>query len=370
MTDFVVIGGGIAGVSAAAHLAPHGSVVLLETESSLAYHTTGRSAAIYIVNYGGAGSRPLALASKDFLENPPDFAADDPLLTPRGALWVATPEQLAALDAIAQAGKASGADSETLTPEEVMGLAPMMKPTMLGGGIFESDAKDVDVAGLHQAFVRIIRKHGGTIKPGAPVAGLSRSGNNWVIDTPDGSIETGAVVNASGAWGDEVARLAGIPPVGLQPKRRTAFMVPGSEDFAATPMVVNVEHDYYFRPDGTQLLCSLAEEVPSDPTDPKPRMEDVALAIERINDVTTLGIRTVNSQWTGLRTFAPDGDMVIGEEPDAKGFFWLVGLGGTGITTAPAFGALVASQVLHEGLPPHLEAAGVDPTITAPDRFR
>jgi D-arginine dehydrogenase len=176
------------------------------------------------------------------------------------------------------------------------------------------------------------------------------------------------VVNASGAWGDVVAGLAGIEPVGLQPMRRTAFMVPGDGTYATWPFVVDVDQLFYFRPDGAQILCSLAEERPSPPVDPRPDMADVALAIERINGATTLDIRSVNSQWTGLRTFAPDREMVIGEEPTAPGFFWLVGQGGTGIQTAPAYGALVASQVLASALPPGL--SGIDPAITSPARFR
>jgi D-arginine dehydrogenase len=164
--------------------------------------------------------------------------------------------------------------------------------------------------------------------------------------------------------------MAGIEPIGLQPMRRTAFMVPGDHAYSGWPMVVDIDHNFYFRPDGAQLLCSLAEEKASQPVDPRPELEDVALAIERINQATTLEIRSVNSQWTGLRTFAPDRDMVIGEEPTAPGFFWLVGQGGTGIMTSPAYGALIACQVL--GLPPPLDLAlaGVDPTTTAPDRLR
>ena len=370
MTDFVVIGGGIAGVSAAAHLAPHGSVVLLEQEATLAYHTTGRSAALFIVNYGGAGSRPLARASAQFFDRPPDYATDAPLLTDRGALWVARPEQLDALDGIAEEGRRSGAGSEALTPEEVMRLAPVMNPGLLGGGLYEPTAADIDVAGLHQAFVRILRKHDGSIRTGSPVVGIESASTGWRVVTPAETFECGAVVNAAGAWGDSVASIAGIDPIGLVPMRRTAFMVPGSEELSALPMVVSVGHDYYFRPDGVQLLCSLSEEEPDLPGDPRPRMEDVALAIERINEATVLGIRTVNSQWTGLRTFAPDRDLVIGEDPTAPGFFWLVGQGGTGIMTSPGYGELIASQVLNRELPEGLSEAGVDPDLTSPARFR
>jgi D-arginine dehydrogenase len=370
VTDVVVIGGGIAGVSAAAHLAPHGSVTLLETEQSLAFHTTGRSAAIFVANYGAEGSRPLALASQAFLENPPEGSTDSPLLSDRGALWIADDTQLEQLEKIAEEGVESGAGSRLVDTEEVLRLVPKMRPERIAAGLYEPSARDIDVAALHQCFVRVARRHGADIRLSSPATGVARLGHRWRVSTPGGDIDCRSVVNASGAWGDVVAVMAGIEPIGLQPMRRTAFMVPGDHAYSGWPMVVDIDHNFYFRPDGAQLLCSLAEEKASQPVDPRPELEDVALAIERINQATTLEIRSVNSQWTGLRTFAPDRDMVIGEEPTAPGFFWLVGQGGTGIMTSPAYGALIACQVL--GLPPPLDLAlaGVDPTTTAPDRLR
>jgi D-arginine dehydrogenase len=370
MPDFVVIGGGIAGVAAAAHLAPHGSVTVLEMEATLAYHTTGRSAALFTVNYGGEASRPLARASQGFLETPPEGSTDASLLTGRGAVWVADRHQMEHLEEIAHQGHVSGAGSALIGPAEVMALVPMMNPDQLAGGLWEPSACDLDVAALHQAFVRLARRRGAEIRTSAPVTGLTPLTDGWRVASSDGGIDCGAVVNAAGAWGDHVAMLAGVAPIGLQPMRRTAFMVPGDEAYSGWPMVVDVDQGYYFRPDGSQLLCSLAEEIPSQAEDARPRMEDVALAIERINHATKLEIRSVNSQWTGLRTFAPDRDLVIGEEPTAPGFFWLVGQGGTGIATSPAYGALIASQVVGAEVPSGLAAAGFDPRTTLPDRFR
>lgn len=370
MPDFVVIGGGIAGVAAAAHLAPHGSVMILETEATLAYHTTSRSAALFIVNYGGDASRPLARASQAFLESPPEGAADSSLLSGRGALWVADQDQMELLQQTAREGHESGAGSVLIGPSEVLDLVPMMDPDHLAAGLWEPSALDIDVAALHQAFVRLARRDGAEIRTSQPVTGLRKLSAGWRVSTPGGDIDCRALVNASGAWGDHVAVMAGLEPIGLQPMRRTAFMVPGDEVYSRWPMVADVDNGYYFRPDGVQLLCSLAEEEPSPPEDPRPRMEDVALAIERINTATKLDIRTVNSQWTGLRTFAPDRDLVIGEDPTAAGFFWLVGQGGTGIMTSPAYGALVASQVVGAAIPSYLLAAGVDPKTTLPARFR
>jgi D-arginine dehydrogenase len=370
VTDFVVIGGGIAGVSAAAHLAPHGSVTLLEMEQTLASHSTGRSAALFVANYGGEGSRPLAVASLPFLEQPPEGSTDAPLLSDRGALWVAEESQMSHLGQIAEEGARSGAGSRPMDRSEVLDLVPQLRPEHVAGGLYEPSARDIDVAGLHQAFVRIARRHRAEIRLSMPVSALTAVGDAWRVATPGGDLDCSVVINAAGAWGDVVAARAGIEPIGLQPMRRTAFMVPGDLGYSHWPMVVDVEQRFYFRPDGAQLLCSLAEERPTEPGDPRPEMEDVALAIERINRATTLDIRSVNSQWTGLRTFAPDRDLVIGEDPTAPGFYWLVGQGGTGIMTSPAYGALLASQVLGDPLPPDLAAAGVDPATTDPARFR
>jgi D-arginine dehydrogenase len=365
VTDFVVIGGGIAGVSAAAYLAPHGSVTLLEMERNLAHHTTGRSAAMYVASYGGQGSRPLGVASKPFFDKPPPDSADSPLLSPRGLVWVADHARTELLDQ-----KAAATGARPIDASEVLRLVPLMSRDWVGAGLHEPRALDIDVAGVHQAFVRIARRHDADLRTSTPVTGLARPDGRWRVSTPERDIQCSAVINASGAWGDLIAGLAGIEPIGLEPLRRTAFMVPGDVAYSTWPFVADIEERFYFRPDGAQLLCSLSEETPSPPTDPRPEMSDIALAIERINEATTLGIRSVNSQWTGLRTFAPDREMVIGEDPDAPGFFWLVGQGGTGIQTSPACGALIASLVTGTTPPPELDAAGVDACRYSPARFR
>ncbi|MFZ0015337.1 MAG: FAD-binding oxidoreductase [Acidimicrobiia bacterium] len=370
MTDFIVIGGGFAGVSAAAHLSRHGQVVLFEMESSLAYHTSGRSAAMLVENYGSAGSRPLVKAARPFLEDPPDHAVDVPLLSSRGVMWVADAEGRRDLESKAEIGRANGAFNEVLTASQVIERMPAMRPDWVAAGLYEPSGADIDVAALHQAFVRIARSNDAEIVTGAPITSIDRVGGRWRVSSGERVAESAVIVDAAGAWGDEVAALAGISPLGLQPYRRTAFMVPGSETSSRWPMIVETHESWYLRPDGVQFLCSLAEEVPSEPEDARPRMEDVALAIERINEATTLEIRTVSSQWTGLRTFSPDRDLVIGEEPTAPGFYWLVGLGGIGVQTSPAYGALLAALVLDEGLAADLEAAGVDPGRTDPARFR
>lgn len=370
VTRVVVIGGGIAGVSAAAHLAPKAEVTLLEMESTLAFHTTGRSAALFVVNYGADGIRPLARASRRFLESPPAGTTEAPLLTDRGLLWLASSRQMATIERIAADGVKSGAGSLLVDARHVRDLLPVVNVDRVAGGLYEPSASDIDVAALHQAFVRLTRSNGGEIRTNERAQSIRATSQEWTVETITSKFHCDVIVNAAGAWGDEVARMAGVEPIGLQPMRRTAFMVPGDTSYSTWPMVVDADQRFYFKPDGVQLLCSLAEEEPSEPTDPRPRMEDVALAIERINEATNLQIRSVNSQWVGLRTFSPDREMVIGEEPSAPGFFWLTGQGGTGIQTAPAYGSLLASLVIGGELSDELVDAGVEPDVTNPRRFR
>lgn len=370
MTDFVVVGGGIAGVSAAAHLAPQGSVQLLERESSLAYHTTGRSAAMLVENYGSDGARPLVKAARPFLEDPPEGSVDAPLLSDRAVMWVSPADTMSDLQRRAGDAQSRGARCVLLGTDDVLEHVPVIRRDWVAGGLYEPSGAELDVAALHQAFVRIARNHGSTILTDAPVTGIERDGTRWTVRSRDRTVTADVVVNAAGAWGDQLAVMAGVDPIGLQPMRRTAFMVPGSEISADWPMVVEASENFYFRPDGVQILCSLAEETPSEPTDARPRTEDVALAIERINEATTLDIITVNSEWAGLRTFAPDRDLVIGEDPTAPGLFWLVGQGGIGIQTSPAYGKLLACLVTGEEIPEHFSRVGVDPERTSPARFR
>lgn len=346
----LVIGGGIAGASAAFALAPHCDVTLLERESTLAYHTTGRSAAQYIENYGVPAVRSLTRASHHFLSEPPDELADHPLLSPCAVMMIARPDQTESLTATL-AAEGGGAEMSRLDPTEAVALCPILRPDYLGGALLEEDGADIDVAALHQAFVRGIRMHGGEIRTDAGVTELEATTSGWRAACAADVFETDLVINASGAWGDQIAALAGIPPVGLVPKRRTAFMVTAPAGLEDSPMIVDIDEQFYFKSDGPQMLCSPAEEVPSEPCDARPREIDIAIAIDRINAATTLGIRSVKSSWTGLRTFVNDEAPVVGEDPDHPGFVWLVGQGGTGIQTAASLGGVIASIVTGASLP-------------------
>ncbi len=370
MPDAIVIGGGIAGVSAAARLAERDmAVTLVEAEKTLAYHTTGRSAALYFENYGHPDVRSLSKASLSFFQDPDEGTADAPLLTDRGALMVASESRVAELLDQAATAEAQGTRADVIDTESAVEMVPALRPEAAALGLYEPGAADMDVAAIHQAFVRLARQHGAEIVTSLRVSAIE-AGPPWKVTAGDVTIEADVIVNAAGAWCDEIAASAGLPPIGIVPKRRTAFMVSAPDDAAEWPLVAEITHDWYFKPDGSQLLCSPADETPSPPCDARPEEIDIAIAIERINGATTLGIRSVRSSWAGLRSFVPDGSMVIGPEPGTDGFFWLAGQGGTGIQTAPGAAQLIADLVSYGHISSELASFGIDPAAFSPERLR
>ncbi len=371
-----VIGGGIAGVSAAAALVANPArpdVVLLEAEDQLAKHTTGRSAAQLIENYGADAVRPLTTASLSYFRSPPERHCPTPLLKKQPVLTVGRPDQDDLMEARLAEGLRSTLDIGEISPAEAGRLFPPLKTERLSKVIIESGSSDIDVAALHQSFVRAFVDGGGRVETLARVDAATRpdAGRPWIVETATGAHEVDIVVNAAGAWGDVVAARAGVEPVGLTPKRRTAFMVTSHwEDSQDWPMAADAELDWYLKPDGRQFLCSPADETPSEPVDARPEEIDIAMAIERINEATTLDIRSVRSSWAGLRTFAPDGAMVIGTDPADPSFVWCVGQGGTGIQTAPGAGQLLADLCLDGRPGPTFDGIDLDLAGLAPDRFR
>jgi D-arginine dehydrogenase len=365
----LVVGGGIAGVGIGAFLASHAEVTLAERETTLAYHTTGRSAALFFENYGAGPIRPLTRASRAYFELPPAGLVEHPLLSPRGALTIARDDQIGRLEDTYAEGVASGAHVERISPDDALEICPALRRDMVAAALWEPDAADIDVAGLHQAFVRTMRAVDATITTGAEMHGARHDGRAWRVDVGSTTWEGDVIVDAAGAWGDIVAERCGVPSIGLQPLRRTAFMVNGSAGSKGWPLVVDVDHDWYFKPDGEQILCSLADETPSEPCDARPQEIDVARAIDRINTATHLDIRHVRSQWAGLRTFSADRSMVIGPDPRRPDFFWLVGQGGTGIQTAPAASRLGAALVLGRPVPDDIVEAGLDSAAVSPERM-
>lgn len=369
-----VVGGGIAGASAAYYLAsatPEVDVVLLEAESQLAVHTTGRSAALLLENDGTRSIRSLVQASVDFLRDPPEELVEVPIVTPREVIHVGGLKQGDSIDRLLAENASGVIPTVEISLEDAIARFPALNPNAIDRVALDSGAGDIDVHGLHQAYIRGLRRAGGRVATSHRVDAAVVDGDRWRVETTGDDLIVDVVVNAAGAWGDLVAERAGVMPVGLEPRRRTAFSVNGpTPEVAAWAMVADVDLQFYVKPDGPQLLCSLAEENPSEPCDARHDEADVALAIDRINRATTLGIRAVNSAWTGLRTFTTDRSMVIGPEPELPSFIWCVGQGGTGIMTSPGVGRLVSDLVI-EGKPSScFDKTGLILADVSPDRFR
>jgi D-arginine dehydrogenase len=367
--DAIVIGAGMAGATAAAHLVTPEArglkVALLEAEDSAGYHTTGRSAAIWIQNYGPPDVRRLSIASRPFFENPPEGFAPGPIFAQRAVVTLAPPDQRAALEAMLAAGEGL----EPIALDDVAAMVPPLRRDYAVAAAIERDAFDMDVAGLHQGFLQMLKRAGGVIALRHKAGRIARRNGAWHAETSSGVTFTAPViVNAAGAWGDEVARLAGVAPIGLQPKRRTALIVdPGPHDCAAWPLLGDAGHSWYVRPEARRkLMVSPADETDMDPHDVQPDEFDVAIAVDRMQAALDIPVHRVEHRWAGLRSFTPDRSLAIGADADAPGFFWCIGQGGYGIQTAPAAGALLAALVRGEDPGPLTPVVPlVDPT-----RFR
>jgi D-arginine dehydrogenase len=360
-TDVIIIGGGIAGASTACFLSPHSRVLVLEAESHVGYHTTGRSAAFFSESYGGAAVQPLSIASKAFLFTPPEDFADVSLVRPRGALHVVQQNQQDAAKAMLRDYGSLAPNLHMVGKAEVDRLAPMLKPDWAVLGVYDPECQDIDVDALHQGYLRQARKHGAQLITSAPVTRLMRDNGNWRVTTGAGSFTAPVIVNAAGAWGDTIAALAGLPPIGLQPLLRTiiAFAPSGFVVQPNSPLVLDVEEKFYFKPDGTNIWASPADETPAVAGDVQPDELTVAITVDRLEKATRYHIPAIARRWAGLRTFAPDRAPVFGFDPRAQGFFWCVGQGGFGIQTSAASGMLCASQIAGSPLPDCLRAASL-----------
>jgi D-arginine dehydrogenase len=367
-----VVGGGIAGVSAAWALAADHDVVLLETESQLAEHTTGRSAAILSETSGHRVVCALARASRPFLESPPEGFTAHPLTAPRGLLWIGRlgdEDLVATIETVARSGVAPSA--RRVEPAEAQRLVPVLRPHAVAGGAFlEPDACTIDVAALVAGFARGATSRGAEIRRRAElVAATRRSTGGWEIETASGSLTADVIVNAAGAWADVVAARAGVAPLGLLPLRRTAFIVPAPDDVRDWPLTMDVAGRCYFEPEVGGLLVSPADEHASEPTDARPEEIDVAWGLEVLNETTTLNARSVRRAWAGLRTFTGDRIPAVGWDGRVEGFCWVVGQGGAGIKTAPAIAAAVAAVVGEGDWPEALAALGVTSADVDPVRL-
>jgi D-arginine dehydrogenase len=363
--DYLVIGAGIAGVSAAASLAEFGSVRILEAEAHPGYHATGRSAAYFAPSYGNAVVRALTAASESFYRSPPQGFSDVPLLRPRNALFIARRDQRAALAAM----HAELPGLRRLSGEQAKAIVPVLDATYVDTALIDTGGGDLDVDAILQGFLRSCRHRGGELRTGEQVTAIRRDGDLWCLETPNGRHAGRIVINAGGAWADTVAALAGISPIGIQPKRRTALLIdaPTDVDSSGWPVVIDVDETFYFKPDAGRLLLSPADATPSDPCDAQPDEIDIAIGIDRFVRATGHEVRRVTSRWAGLRSFAPDATFVVGFEPSTPDFFWLAGQGGYGVQTAPAM-ARVAADLVRRARPDSLPGDIV--TAISPARFR
>lgn len=370
-TDFLILGAGIAGASTGHFLAPHARCLMLERESQPGYHSTGRSAAQFIATYGTPQVRALSKASEPFFQHPPEGFASVPLLHPRGMLTFAGEADLAALEDAWSVLQQTTTTGRWLTAEEACALVPVLRPEVVRAAVLEPDSFDMDVDAIHQGYLRGFKRAGGELVTGAEVMQIERVGAAWRVTTAAGAVfEAPVLINAAGAWSDAVAQLAGVAPIGLVPKRRSAltFAAPAGMDVSHWPMVLAADESVYFKPDAGALLASPVNEDPTHPQDVQPEELDIALAMHALETWTTLAVRPSHT-WAGLRSFVADGDLVAGFDAMAPGFFWCAAQGGYGIQTSAAMGEACAALALSLPLPEHIAAYGLTAEMLSPGRL-
>ena len=362
--DFLVIGGGIAGLSAAARLARHGRVLVLEAEDALGYHSSGRSVSFSHYGIGNAAVRGLTAHSRAFFELPPEDFSPVPLSRTFASLYFANDENLPAL-ATLRADMAAFTDAIRILDEaETRALCPVLRSPRRG--LLDPTGLKLDADALLQSFARQVRAAGGEIRTGQRIAAIEHEGDRWIVD---GRHAAPVLVNAAGAWADALAALAGVAPLGLLPRRRTIIAVdpPAGMDISAWPFAHSAAGDFYMLPEAGRILVSPVDEVADDPCDAQPEEYDLALAADRLEHYTTVPVTRIAHRWAGLRTFAADRTPTAGFAPDAPGFLWLCGQGGYGLQTAPAMAAAVESLVAGTAWPlPDLSPAQIAPARLLP----
>lgn len=372
--DFIVVGAGIAGASIAYWLArtSRARVTVLEREAQAGYHSTGRSAALFMASYGPAQVRALTCASRAFFDAPPAGFCAHPLLTPRGALVFAQHGQEAALDAYEALMRSTSARVERLTPAQARARVPVLASDLLLGAVMEEDAADIDVDALLQGFLRGARASGKQVVCNTDIGAMQRVGDAWEVTTNHGTFRAPVLVNAAGAWADDVAAMAGAAPIGLVPKRRSAmlFKPPEGAQIAEWPMFMDLDQSFYVKPDAGMLLGSPCNADPVAAHDVQAEELDIAIAIDSIERMTALRVRRPQHTWAGLRSFVDDGELVGGFDAAVPGFFWAAAQGGYGIQTAPAAGQLYAAMLLGAPPPAAITAWGLDPAAISPARLR
>lgn len=374
--DAVIIGAGIAGTSIGYFLSDHAKALVLECEPQPGLHSTGRSAALFSETYGNPQVRALTRASRAFFERPPRGFAAHPLLSPRGALVVGTRDLATHVEHDFESMRVHTPGLRLLDGESMRSIVPVLEPEFAQRGLFEPDAADIDVDAIHQGFLRGLRQRGSRVECGAELVSIERSQGEWLLEVslrgaqPE-TLRAPLLIDAAGAWADSVAALAGVAPLGIEPRRRSAFLFqpPPGLDTARWPFVTSVAEDFYFKPDAGLLLGSPANADPVPPHDVQPEDLDIAMAIDRIERATTMRIANPLRPWAGLRSFVADGGLVGGFDAVVPGFFWIAALGGYGIQTCAAMGDACAHLALGRPLPDYLADAGLSAAMLGPERL-
>ena len=371
--DYVVIGAGIAGLSAAAALARHGRVAVIEAEQAIGYHSSGRSATFSHFGIGNLTVRGLTAYSRSFFERPPEGFSEAPLSRRAPALFVATEAMLAALDRLHE--DMSRFSSE-LTEVDEAGMKALFPPVRTGPGAILRGVADrsglrLDADALLQAYARALRSAGGSLRLGRRVEAIERSNRSWCVRSGAESWSAPVLIDAAGAWADQVARLAGVMPLGLAPMRRTIIMIdpPEGADLRGWAFLKTAVDDFYVLPEAGKLIASPVDEIPTDPCDAWPEEYDIALAAAKVEHYTCLSVRRIAHSWAGLRSFVADRVPTAGFAPDAPGFFWLIGQGGFGLQTAPAMAEIVEALVTGGRWPEGLTELGVTADKIRPERL-
>lgn len=372
--DFLIVGGGIAGLSAASRLVRHGKVVVLEAEEALGYHSSGRSVSFSHYGIGNAAVRGLTAWSRAFFEGPPEGFCASPLARTVPTLYFSSEETLPALAALEAEMVRFTDRTRRVGAAEMAALCPALR-TGAGGavsGVLDPTGLKLDADALLHAFARAVRAGGGEVLTGRRVESVGRGAGEWRVSAGGERWSAPVLVNAAGAWADRLAGLAGVAPIGLRPMRRTIIVVdpPAGTDISFWPFAHSIAGDFYMLPEAGQLLVSPVDEVADDPCDAAPEDYDVALAADRLEHYTTVTVRRIAHRWAGLRSFVADRTPTAGFDPDAAGFFWLVGQGGYGLQTAPAMAAAVEALVTGGPWPEGLEQQGVMADRIRPDRLR
>ncbi len=369
--DFIVVGAGIAGASIAYELACTSRVCLIEGEDRPGMHATGRSAALFAPSYGGREFRALTRASRAFFDHPPTGFTEHALLKQRGCLYPARSDQCRRLELMVEGIRASGGHVASISRQEALARVPLLRGDYVAAAAFDSDATDIDVDALEQGFLRGARAAGAALFTKNWVAKVQRRSGLWCIDLNDRTVSAPVLINAAGAWADDLAVICGARPIGLQPLRRTALLVdaPAGVDIRDWPAVIDADEQFYFKPDAGRLLLSPADETPDKPGDAHPEELDIAVCVDRVQAALDIEVRRIAHSWAGLRTFAPDRVPVVGFDPQVAGLFWCAGQGGYGIQTSPALGRTGAALAKQESIPEDVAAEGLNAADLSPTRF-